>query len=164
MGVKQSIFCFVPSLSLSPVPESSPALSIAPAPTTAAVPALSPPPPTPTPSPTPSPAPVPAPALSRAPASSPALSLAPPPVSTPAPAPAPSPAPGPPRGLNIQFRVLIIGRSNAGKTSILQKVCDTTESPEIYKTGPSGTRDLVRVYFQCLFQSHGLSRSILIPR
>ena len=34
---------------------------------------------------------------------------------------------------NIQFRVLIIGRANAGKTSILQRVCDTTESPIIYR-------------------------------
>jgi GTPase SAR1 family protein len=33
----------------------------------------------------------------------------------------------------IQFRVLIIGRANAGKTSILQRVCDTTESPIIYR-------------------------------
>ena len=29
------------------------------------------------------------------------------------------------------FRVLIIGRANAGKTSILQRICDTTESPAI---------------------------------
>jgi hypothetical protein len=33
----------------------------------------------------------------------------------------------------IQFRVLIIGRANAGKTSILQRVCDTTESPVVYR-------------------------------
>jgi GTPase SAR1 family protein len=33
----------------------------------------------------------------------------------------------------FQFRVLIIGRANAGKTSILQRVCDTTESPVIYR-------------------------------
>ncbi len=33
----------------------------------------------------------------------------------------------------IQFRVLIIGRANAGKTTILQRVCDTTESPNIYR-------------------------------
>ncbi|KAF5345973.1 hypothetical protein D9756_010901 [Leucocoprinus leucothites] len=33
----------------------------------------------------------------------------------------------------IKFRVLIIGRANAGKTSILQRVCDTTESPAIYR-------------------------------
>ncbi|KAH9169819.1 hypothetical protein EDB89DRAFT_2193581, partial [Lactarius sanguifluus] len=32
-----------------------------------------------------------------------------------------------------QFRVLIIGRENAGKTSILQRVCETTESPIIYR-------------------------------
>ncbi|KAG1719507.1 GTP-binding protein [Suillus lakei] len=31
-----------------------------------------------------------------------------------------------------RFRVLIIGRANAGKTTILQKVCNTTEDPEIY--------------------------------
>jgi GTPase SAR1 family protein len=29
------------------------------------------------------------------------------------------------------FRVLIIGRANAGKTTILQKVCNTTSEPEI---------------------------------
>ena len=34
---------------------------------------------------------------------------------------------------NIRFRVLIIGRANAGKTSILQRVCDTTDSPIIYR-------------------------------
>ena len=33
----------------------------------------------------------------------------------------------------ILFRVLIIGRANAGKTSILQRVCGTTESPIIYR-------------------------------
>ena len=33
----------------------------------------------------------------------------------------------------IQFRVLIIGRANAGKTSILQRVCDTTGSPVVYR-------------------------------
>jgi hypothetical protein len=33
----------------------------------------------------------------------------------------------------VKFRVLIIGRANAGKTSILQRVCDTTDSPIIYQ-------------------------------
>ncbi|KAG2738761.1 hypothetical protein P692DRAFT_201798169 [Suillus brevipes Sb2] len=33
-----------------------------------------------------------------------------------------------------RFRVLIIGRANAGKTTILQKVCNTTDNPEIYNT------------------------------
>ncbi|KIJ35992.1 hypothetical protein M422DRAFT_180049 [Sphaerobolus stellatus SS14] len=32
------------------------------------------------------------------------------------------------------FRVLILGRANAGKTTILQKVCNTTEQPEIFDT------------------------------
>ena len=33
----------------------------------------------------------------------------------------------------IPFRVLIMGRANAGKTSILQRICDTIESPGIYR-------------------------------
>ncbi|KAH8979497.1 hypothetical protein EDB86DRAFT_2814530 [Lactarius hatsudake] len=33
----------------------------------------------------------------------------------------------------IRFRVLIIGRANAGKTTILQRVSDTTGSPIIYR-------------------------------
>jgi len=45
---------------------------------------------------------------------------------------------------NVNFRVLIIGRANAGKTSILQRVCDTTESPVIYRVDSSGTRKQVR--------------------
>ena len=35
--------------------------------------------------------------------------------------------------LDIKFRILIIGRANSGKTSILEKVCDTSESPKIYR-------------------------------
>ena len=37
------------------------------------------------------------------------------------------------RAQKIPFRVLIIGRANAGKTTILQSVCETTESPVIYR-------------------------------
>ncbi len=44
---------------------------------------------------------------------------------------------------NVKFRVLIIGRANAGKTSILQRVCDTTESPKIYRLDQSGRRSEV---------------------
>ena len=36
------------------------------------------------------------------------------------------------RELTACFRVLIIGRSNAGKTTILQRVCNTTEQPKIF--------------------------------
>ena len=39
----------------------------------------------------------------------------------------------PRRPPKIEFRVLIIGRANAGKTSILQRVCETTESPIVYR-------------------------------
>ena len=31
-----------------------------------------------------------------------------------------------------QFRILVIGRANAGKTTILRKVCDTTDEPIIF--------------------------------
>ena len=44
---------------------------------------------------------------------------------------------------DIKFRVLIIGRANAGKTSILQRVCDTTENPEIYSVDSEGERTRV---------------------
>ena len=39
---------------------------------------------------------------------------------------------------DLQFRVLVIaGRANAGEISILQleRVCETTESPKIYRVG-----------------------------
>ncbi|KAJ7202389.1 hypothetical protein GGX14DRAFT_523982 [Mycena pura] len=42
------------------------------------------------------------------------------------------------------FRVLVIGRANAGKTTILKKVCNTVEDPEIFR--PSGEKiDLAAV-------------------
>jgi len=31
-----------------------------------------------------------------------------------------------------RFRILVIGRANSGKTTILQKICNTTEQPEIF--------------------------------
>ena len=43
----------------------------------------------------------------------------------------------------LQFRVLIIGRANAGKTTILQRVCDTTDSPKVYRV-EAGSRQEVR--------------------
>jgi len=45
---------------------------------------------------------------------------------------------------DIKFRVLIIGRANLGKTTILQKVCDTTEGPMINRLISWATRDRVR--------------------
>jgi septin family protein len=31
-----------------------------------------------------------------------------------------------------RFRILIIGRANSGKTTILQKICKTDENPDIF--------------------------------
>ena len=42
---------------------------------------------------------------------------------------------------NIRFRVLIIGRANSGKTSILQRVCDTTQSPIIRRRSSSAGQE-----------------------
>jgi hypothetical protein len=59
---------------------------------------------------------------------------------------------------NDPFRVLIIGRANAGKTSILQRVCDTTESPKIYRVDSQGQRSQVRSRSRWPPQSHRLVR------
>ncbi|OAX32219.1 hypothetical protein K503DRAFT_870264 [Rhizopogon vinicolor AM-OR11-026] len=33
-----------------------------------------------------------------------------------------------------RFRVLVVGRANAGKTTLLHRVCNTTEKPEIFNS------------------------------
>ncbi|KIJ57411.1 hypothetical protein M422DRAFT_73115 [Sphaerobolus stellatus SS14] len=38
------------------------------------------------------------------------------------------------------FRILILGRANAGKTTLLKRVCNSIEDPEIFT--PSGEKDL----------------------
>ncbi|KAF8552618.1 hypothetical protein OG21DRAFT_1415761, partial [Imleria badia] len=43
-----------------------------------------------------------------------------------------------------KFRVLIVGRANAGKTSILKRVCETTESPKIYRVR-DGSREEIHL-------------------
>ncbi|KAH9054929.1 hypothetical protein EDB87DRAFT_1814232, partial [Lactarius vividus] len=61
---------------------------------------------------------------------------------------------------DIKFRVLIIGRANAGKTSILQRVCETTESPFIYRGGkrvtlnPSVDRGEHMIDDELMFSNH----------
>ncbi|PPQ87387.1 hypothetical protein CVT25_008291 [Psilocybe cyanescens] len=40
------------------------------------------------------------------------------------------------------FRILVIGRANAGKTTLLQRVCNTTEDPRIYNEGKNLVRSL----------------------
>ncbi|KAF8264734.1 hypothetical protein EI94DRAFT_1805403 [Lactarius quietus] len=65
-----------------------------------------------------------------------------------------------PRIPKIPFRVLIVGRANAGKTSILQRVCDTTESPNIKRGGveitlnPSVNRGEHEINDELVFSNH----------
>jgi hypothetical protein len=59
---------------------------------------------------------------------------------------------------DVKLRILIIGRANAGKTSILQRVCDTTKSPVIYRRDQSGTHKKVRPRSQSHFRSHRPAR------
>jgi len=39
------------------------------------------------------------------------------------------------RAKYTQFRILVIGRANAGKTTLLKRVCNTTDEPSIYDKG-----------------------------
>ena len=42
-----------------------------------------------------------------------------------------------------RFRILVIGRVNAGKTTLLKRVCNTTEDPSIYD---KNNKNLVSVH------------------
>ena len=42
-----------------------------------------------------------------------------------------------------RLRILVIGRSNAGKTTLLQRVCNTTEIPEIFNSKGERVRYLL---------------------
>jgi len=44
------------------------------------------------------------------------------------------------------FRTLIIGRANAGKTTLLKKVCNSIEDPEIFS--PSGKKVMESAAFK----------------
>ena len=47
------------------------------------------------------------------------------------------------RAKYTRFRILVIGRANAGKTTLLQRVCNTTEDPCIYD---ESNKNLVSVH------------------
>ncbi|KAG5651664.1 hypothetical protein H0H81_007887, partial [Sphagnurus paluster] len=63
-----------------------------------------------------------------------------------------------------RFRILVIGRANAGKTTILQKVCNTTDQPEIFDregnkldpavVNPTGGRGEHDINNELIFQSN----------
>jgi GTPase SAR1 family protein len=61
---------------------------------------------------------------------------------------------------DLKFRVLIIGRANAGKTSILQRVCDTTEGPKRLRLLSQGNRERVRSYSLLVAPSISLSSQV----
>jgi len=44
------------------------------------------------------------------------------------------------------FRILVLGRSNAGKTTLLQRVCNTTELPEIFNAKGEKVKYLMLPY------------------
>ena len=44
-----------------------------------------------------------------------------------------------------QFRILVIGRANAGKTTILRKVCNTTGDPTIFDPEGNKVNDMMKV-------------------
>ena len=47
------------------------------------------------------------------------------------------------RAKYTRFRILVIGRANAGKTTLLQRVCNTNEDPCIYD---KNNKNLVSVH------------------
>lgn len=58
-----------------------------------------------------------------------------------------------------RFRVLVVGRANAGKTTILQRVCNTTDQPEVFngegqKVDPTVVQGSIKVR---LFLGYGLT-------
>lgn len=63
-----------------------------------------------------------------------------------------------------RFRILVMGRSNAGKTTILKRVCDTTDEPMIFSpsgeqidstvVAPSSERGLHDINNEMIFQSN----------
>jgi len=84
-----------------------------------------------------------------------------PPVVEPPVAPVPPAAPTPAveidqdeaaklRAKYTRFRILVIGRANAGKTTLLKRVCNTTEEPSIYDK----EKNLVRYQLIVIPHSH----------
>ena len=50
------------------------------------------------------------------------------------------------RGRFTQFHILVIGRANAGKTTILQKLCNATEEPMIFDPTDKKVKYMVQIY------------------
>ncbi|KAI6116688.1 hypothetical protein EV401DRAFT_1864530 [Pisolithus croceorrhizus] len=52
-----------------------------------------------------------------------------------------------------RFRILVMGRANAGKTTILQRVCNTTDNPEIFD-GEGNKVLAIEVEAKCFQRGH----------
>ena len=114
------------SQSRPPSRSNSPSTTVAPPVDAAPPPILLPPPSTAPPN-----APLPPPAASSLPVSEPPVAPVPPA------APASAVEIDPDEAAKLQakytrFRILVIGRANAGKTTLLKRVCNTTEEPSLY--------------------------------
>jgi len=53
-----------------------------------------------------------------------------------------------------RFRILIIGRPNAGKTTILQKLCNTTDAPIIDLYDQEGTKVRLKLIIRDSLSTH----------
>ena len=61
-----------------------------------------------------------------------------------------------------RFRILVIGRSNAGKTTLLQRVCNTMELPEIYNSNGEKVKYLIVQCHRLLMPViHSLTKSCM---
>ncbi|KDQ09776.1 hypothetical protein BOTBODRAFT_36768 [Botryobasidium botryosum FD-172 SS1] len=62
-----------------------------------------------------------------------------------------------------RFRVLVIGRANAGKTTILRAVCGTHEEPEVYDRKGRKIGSVRATFHSIRDKVAGTSRAILSP-
>ncbi|KAG6886692.1 hypothetical protein C0995_005811 [Termitomyces sp. Mi166 len=53
-----------------------------------------------------------------------------------------------------RFRILVIGRANAGKTTILKRVCNTTEDPRLYDENEKSLRGIHDINRSFAFESN----------
>ncbi|KAJ7893583.1 hypothetical protein B0H13DRAFT_2665478 [Mycena leptocephala] len=65
--------------------------------------------------------------------------------------------------LLIRFRVLVIGLTCAGKTTILQRLCNTTANPEVYKIDEDGGRTQIDLHPSSERGEHEISDEIEFP-
>ena len=60
-----------------------------------------------------------------------------------------------------RFRILVIGRSNAGKTTVLQHVCNTTELPKVFNAEGEKVGCLAALYWKIIDEYSQLDPTIV---